>query len=382
MQIIVMSVCAYVFIRVYEYLYHRYWNHLLTLGISFSQDAAFEGDALFLTETLANKKLMPLAWLAVKFQISKHLLFDEQTRSVSDANYKNDLFSIMGRREITRRMRITCAKRGYYTINSANIVSYNLLFTEKVITDISFADKSAAGSRTRLLVYPKLLSQDDITQGGGDIEGLITARRFINPDYFELKGIREYAPMDNFKSVNTGASAKMGCLMVNIYGQTISKDVTIYLNLQPYAAYTDPALLEKAISLAASLAKLYIEQGTCVRVISGSLDIIEKDIIDTGAGSSVSHLYSIFASLARLDLNSQAAPIIDFLPKPAYYANENKIHILISTYKDEALCARHNELKTYYHNMYWIMPQTADTKTGAAADGIIKWETAQMVHNA
>jgi uncharacterized protein (DUF58 family) len=196
----------------------------------------------------------------------------------------------------------------------------------------------------------------------------------MNPDPFEFRGIREYRPSDDFKTINFAATAKSGELMVNMYEYTVSQEVVIFLNFEHYSSWVDHKLFEKTISLAASLAKLYVDESIPVKIVSGSPDVIDKSPVDTGSGSSLSHLASIYDALARLDLDSEARPIIEFLPDPVFSSNENKIHILISTYQNAALTKRFLELYKGFSNIYWLLPHTAGMQLDETNQNIIKWE--------
>lgn len=367
MPVISLIIILYLFIHITNVIYYKFWKRNLTLDIFFSSSEAFEGDKLYLTEILTNRKILPLPWVAVKFQISKYLLFADQNNfKISDDYYKNDLFSIMSYQKVTRKLDFICGKRGIYRIKSAELLSHNLLLTEKLISHVE--------SSTFLTVYPKLLNIDDLRLDSKRITGEILSKRFINPDPFEFRGIREYQAFDDFKSINFKATAKANELMVNMYEYTISKEIIILLNFEHYGSWIDYHLFEKTISLAATLANLYISESIPVKVISGSCDILDKSTVDTGSGSSMSHLYCIYEALARLDLDSEAVPIVDLMPHPVFSANEDKIHILISTYHGNNLTDAFNMLQEGFSNIYWLLPYTMDIKLDGIDKNVITWE--------
>ena len=59
-----------------------------------SRQGGSRSEQATLTEVIENRKLLPLAYLNVKFQVSRNLVFQNmENTSVSDFNYKNDVFS-------------------------------------------------------------------------------------------------------------------------------------------------------------------------------------------------------------------------------------------------------------------------------------------------
>lgn len=367
MAVLTLLTVLFLFISLSNLIYNKIWQKNLTFDLSFSSREAFEGDKLILTEVLINRKILPLPWVAIKFQVSKHLLFTEKSNyKITDYFYKNDIFSIMSYQKITRNLDFVCGKRGVYKIKSAELLSNNLMFTEKLVMHVENA--------AFLTVYPKLLSLAGLTTSFSKITGELIAKRHIIPDPFEFRGIREYQPFDDFKTINFKATAKANGLMVNMYEYTVSKEIIIYLNFDHYSQWIDISLFEKTISLAATLACYYIRESVPVRIISGSRDILDFNITDSGSGLSSSHLSRVYEALARLDLESPAEPILNLLPDTSFSSNENKVHILISTYYDSALINRFNELRLGFSNIYWLLPYIEGMKLDGVDENIIKWE--------
>lgn len=362
---LIIVVCGLIYII--NRIYAKYWSRDLSLSIRFSASKAFEGDSLYLSEEIVNRKWLPLPWIAVKFQISKNLLFEDETNNnISDDCYRNDLFSIMAYQKITRKLNFVCDKRGYYPIKSIDLLSTNLLLSKRYY---KFID-----ANTYLTVYPRPLNLQGLDFDSKKITGSIAARRFINPDPFEFKGVREYQPYDDFKTINFKASAKTNQWMVNMFDCTISKEIVILLNLEDYSSWSSMDLFEQSIRLAATLAEYYIREGIPCSLISGSRDITNKEPVSIESGQSVQHLFRIYEALARLDLTQSTASIIEYMPKDIFYQNENKTFILISTYHDQPLHQRYKELRRNYNNIYWILPKFYDTKISISDKTITYWE--------
>ena len=365
MSVIACAAVLYALLRLINFLYGVFWHRRLTLNLFFSEDAVFEGERVKLSEVLTNAKALPLPWVTVKFQVSRHLLFfGEKMLSVSDDCYKKDVFSVFSFQKITRVFDVKGEKRGFYFIKSAELISYNLLYNEKYVRP--------AGGKAALTVYPKLLNFHFSDMDGRVSAGEIVKRRFDHDDPFTFRSIREYCPLDPAKHINARASAKNARLMVNTFDAAVSKEVVVYLNLQKYAPYVSEAVFEKAISLAASLARFYLEQNVSVRLISGSYDCFALGALDSGFGTSKAHFFSILSALAKLDINN-TEKIADFLPNPPYRAHRNRLYILISTYADAELTAKFNGMKNARAAINWIMPHTRDMLAQNAPSAVFKW---------
>lgn len=283
-------------------LYRKHWKRKINLSLSFSEAYATEGDRLLLTEVVTNRKLLPLPWLAVKFQVSRNLLFDDRANArVSDDYYRNDLFNLPPYRRITRRLPFTCGKRGYYTVKSAELVSADILARERLATSASCA--------AVLTVYPRVVDIDAYLTAHKQFLGQILTKRFIQPDPFEFKGIREYQPYDSLRSVNFKATAHTGHWMVNIHDYTVTREIVLLLNMQPYNAFPDDALYEHTIRMAASLAAYYIGNAVPLSFVSNAITVRTAEVgsadengiwLDSGAGQR--HLTTVNEILARIDL--------------------------------------------------------------------------------
>lgn len=355
MSVAVLSIVVFFVVWLQKKLYKRLWAEKVSFMLSFSEKTAFEGDMLTLTETLINAKFLPLPVLAAKFQVSRNLVFtDFDNFQVSDDYYRNDMFSILMFQKIIRKLPFECAKRGYYTIKSADLVSSSLLMNDKLARHIE--------SDASLTVYPRLVDVDENIIPCQKIIGSVLARRLINPDPFEFKGIREYQPYDSFKSVNFKATAKANRLMVNVNDYTVSQEITLVLNLQKFGVWAGTDLFEHGIRLAASLAAYYIEEGIPLRMICNGCDIATGRSVSLGSGSGTGHLIQIYECLARVDLGLEVSPIADELLQDNWEREASRVVILISTYHEGDLQHVFEEIEQSGGEAYWIVPVFADMK--------------------
>ncbi|NLI61554.1 MAG: DUF58 domain-containing protein [Clostridiales bacterium] len=232
----------------------------------FSRSRVFEGERIEMIERISNRKLLPVAWLRIESKISEDLEFDKQSNlDIRHKQFHNSLFSLMPYTGINRRHKIRCKKRGCYRLNSATLTCGDL-FGFQDATRIYELD-------AELLVYPKLLPLDDIPFLSRSWMGDVAVRRWIVEDPFIYAGVREYSAGDPLNSINWKATARSGSLQVHKREYTADPRIMIYLNMDigedMWGPITEPQLIEKGISYAASIASHAIAQG-----------------IDTGFGSN------------------------------------------------------------------------------------------------
>ena len=153
----------------------------LNITVEISAQTAIEGEELVLTETLTNESWLPLPWVAVKFWVDGSLSFaDDPSKGVSQ--FRNDLFHILMHQKVRRRLKVTCAKRGYYTIQDLEITGWDILMEKKYIKKYP--------CEAQLTVYPSPLSVPETEDLCTQVNGQMRTRRPIYPDPFTFRGIR------------------------------------------------------------------------------------------------------------------------------------------------------------------------------------------------
>lgn len=105
MKILLLLAAAGLLYILQDLIYKTFWDKNLSVSIHFQDKAVLEGEQATLTEVIENRKLLPLAYLNVKFQVSRNLVFQNmENTSVSDFNYKNDVFSVLFHQRIRRTL--------------------------------------------------------------------------------------------------------------------------------------------------------------------------------------------------------------------------------------------------------------------------------------
>jgi len=325
-------------------VYRRLCLKNINAELRFAESAATEGDILTLSTVLSNAKWLPLPWVAVKFQVSRHLRFgDMDSAQISDDYYRNDLYNVLMYQRITRRFEFECNKRGYFPIKSLDVTCWDLLMDKKYV--------AAFECKASLTVCPSILPMPEIDELFTQIGGNIQTRRFIHPDPFTFRGIREYSPSDPLKAINFKASAKATDLMVNLWDYSVTRQVIILLNFQKQNVWHNESLDEWAIKIAASLSHRLTEMHVPVRLISDGIEVPE------GVGDT--HLKLLLEAFAHINLEQPpSVPFADILQHSFYQYHQEPEYWLISSYHGEELEAAYKKINGLGAKTLWILPHS------------------------
>ena len=353
MKILLLLAAAGLLYILQDLIYKTFWDKNLSVSIHFQDKAVLEGEQATLTEVIENRKLLPLAYLNVKFQVSRNLVFQNmENTSVSDFNYKNDVFSVLFHQRIRRTLVFSCQKRGYYEITQSDIISSNLLMTSEYISTLN--------QNTYLYVYP----------------------RYLNIDCLDVpfRGIRDYTSTDPMNSVNWTASARTGDLMVNVHDSTSSQEAIIILNLETETVWVYEQLHEIAIRLAASISYYFLNTGVPTRMICNGSDCITDQVAVIPTGSGLRHVNAIAEVLARIDLTRTVVSCTDQLHELTNkMANSTSapLYIMISNSMSNSLQDAFEQLIKTGSSAMWIAPLYEDMELRVRKVPnmeIIRWE--------
>lgn len=207
-----------------------------------------------LTEVITNRKKLPLPVLEVGFHTRKELVFrDTENTNVSDYVYKRDIFAVLGRQRITRKIPILCQKRGYYKVEEADITAFSLLYRKRY--------SQALTTNAAIYVYPAQVNVSETMTVCERMLGIMQCSRHLYEDPFTFRGIREYTTSDPMKTINWKASARTGGLMVNTFDSVMTQKVMLYLDVEDGGILKQEELVEESIALAASLIRKCMRQG-------------------------------------------------------------------------------------------------------------------------
>ena len=380
MIIVVMLLGAAVVYMVLRRIYSRLWYKNLTLEIAFSKKHVICGESVQLIEVVTNKKRLPLPYINVKFQVNRALKFEdgEENSVVSDMTYRNDVFSLMMYQRVTRNIPVKCGRRGVYSLERADMTSSGLF-----MNDINLIGTK---QHAHITVFPRSADTQKLSVLYSKVTGAVEKNKYLNPDIFAFRGIRDYDTSDTMNTINWKASAGNGQLMVNQYQETMCQSVCILLNLEPEGMLKDEVLLEESISIASGLAQNLIEQRVQVSLVSNGVDYIENDSVCVDEGMGQAHLNAVNTALARIDLSKQPKSFADMLldlkrgagaaKNRALSEKQDVLFVMISQSRRRDVQLAFDSLTGKNSMCVWILPfyREQETALDYTCASLVEWE--------
>jgi uncharacterized protein (DUF58 family) len=278
------------------------WNRFALRAIEYdrhcSESRAFAGEMVDLTVSLTNRKFLPLAWVHVEDQVPLKLPFLNGRISPTAQPKVGVLTHLTATRWFERvnwRYQVHCKYRGFYFLGPANVRSGDIfgLFTSAL----------AIKPLTRLIVYPRLL---DLAELGIPSKSPFGERRgppTIFEDPSRNVGVRDYHPEDPFKRIHWKATARRSQLQVRVLESSIVPHLAVFLCVNTFEKHwhgTDTALLERMVSVAASIADHATKQKYAVGLIANGSVPHSDQSIKVMPGRDPNQLLKILEALAAI----------------------------------------------------------------------------------
>ena len=321
----------------------------MSARLAFLRESATEGEECQLLQQVENRKALPLPMLKVKFQLSRKLKFgDEGDSAVTDRYYRNDILSLGPNQRVTRKITFLCSSRGYYRINGMDLVCSDPLMTREMVREVE--------GKSILYVYPRPAYSMELMAAVRKLNGEILAKRHMLEDPFEYRGIREYAPFDEMKTINWKATARMDSLMVNMKGYTSLRAVRIFLNLDDNGILQYEELLELCIRVAVRLIMELLGQGMRVSVYCNGKDCLTGEAMVLQPGAGAGHMESVNRSFARLNLEEKAWPFAETFEKELNEDGRDTATVFVSVDRSEVFQEQIGRFAAAGVDFSWFCP--------------------------
>lgn len=240
-----------------------WWKDNALIGVDyerqFDRTRVFPDEPIRLTLTVNNNKPLPLTWLQFNDRLPTTPAEEGKMAEVIGDTLGHytlqNSFSISGYGQLTRHATLTFKKRGYYPVGPVTYKSGDLFTLFTIERDFDY--------RQNLVVYPKIWPLTELGFPAKEPFGELKIAHSLFTDPIKTRGIRDYHPQDRWRDVHWKATARRGSLQTKIYEPSTSMTMVVFLNVATFAQHWmgfDPDLLERAISVAGSIASYGTEQ--------------------------------------------------------------------------------------------------------------------------
>jgi uncharacterized protein (DUF58 family) len=279
------------------------WKNLSLWGVSYERHydrtRAFPGEAIQMDITIQNDKRLPLTWLRFRDQMPVPPDHNDSSLSLSGELVGNfvlqSVYSMQSRERINRTAILRFPVRGFYRIGPVSYESGDIftLFTRE--REHKYIDT--------LVVYPQIWPLEELGLPPKEPFGEVKVRHSLFTDPIRTRGIRDYHPQDRFRDVHWKASARRGQLQTKVYDPSTGMTMVVFLNVSTFARHWmgfDPDLLERSISVAASICNYGVQQGWGVGLFANGAVPNSDQPIRVQPGRSPDQLSNALEALAAV----------------------------------------------------------------------------------
>jgi len=301
-----------------------WWRDHVLQGIDYQRrfhfTRGFPSEKIELNLKVENRKLLPVSWLRVVDPWPRAVAPEDENllapSHASDQGYLVNLFSLRWFERARRTYSLLLWKRGVYPVGPARLESGDLFGI--------YQKSTSAGKIEKITVFPDLLPIPELDLPAESPFGERKSRRRLFEDTNRPMGIREYHPEDSFRRIHWPATARTGELQVKVYQPTSAQVMVVCLNVSTYARYWEgvyPDLLERLVSVAATLAYRGMENGYRVGLLSnGCLSNSDQPfrISPGGSRQQLAHILETLAGVTSITMAPFERFLLHEVPKVPY----------------------------------------------------------------
>ncbi len=248
----------------------RFWSRHVLDNLTYERDIpenrAFAGENVRLTLRVANDKALPVPWLEVRDPVPENAILDEKHQTPgSFPGYVTLVRSthLSWYERVSWPLEFQSPARGYYKLGPARIHSGDIFGFFPVDRDDAKSDG--------IIIYPKTYDLPELGLPPERPFGERRGRDRIFEDPSRIAGLRDYRPGDPMKRIDWKASARRQSLQSKVYEPSGTLHMLIAINVNTLAHSWEgyvPELLERLLSVAASVARYGFEQGYAIGLIA------------------------------------------------------------------------------------------------------------------
>ncbi|MCC7358158.1 MAG: DUF58 domain-containing protein [Anaerolineales bacterium] len=278
------------------------WGRYCLAGVSYRRQ--FEADRLFCGEQvqlwveIVNAKPLPLAWLKVEDEFPEDFAVERTELSSASKDHRRTLTNLLSLRwyeRVRRRYRLTAQRRGAYEFGPARLASGDIF---------GFQTRLREQTETHtLLVYPRLVTVEELRLRLARPAGEEAATRRIVEDPLRLAGVRDYSPGDSIRHIHWKSTAHQGRLQTKVFEPGASQHLIVCVNGQTLEHAYEGVLgahFETVLMAAASLANAALDRCQPVGLFTNNSARDASHRVRLPATRHATQLTRILETLAQL----------------------------------------------------------------------------------
>lgn len=283
------------------YAVSTWWKENALIGVeyrrTFDRTRVFPEEPIRMTLHVANRKPLPLTWLRFDDQLpGAPLESGEIGEIIGETHGKyvlQTIYSLNGYGSATRTFTFSFPRRGYYQLGPLSYRSGDIFTLFTIQKEYDY--------QSRIVVYPQVWPLEALGMPAKEPFGELNVQRSLFTDPIRTQGIRDYHPRDRFRDIHWKASARRGELQTKVYDPSTGMTLVVFLNVATMRRHWmgfNPKQLERAVSVAASVANFGVEQKWAVGLyVNGSVPRSDQPI-RVPPGRSPDQLSHILEALA------------------------------------------------------------------------------------
>lgn len=264
-----------------------------------SEHRLFVGETAVLTIRLANRKGFPVPWIEVREQLPRDLTVIRGKTIVGGTPGVSILQrnTALGRHDrLEWPVELQATRRGYYRIGPTKLTSGDIFgFFERELVP--------AIPATAIVVYPQTYALPELGLDSARPFGELRGGNRIYEDPSRVVGVRDYQPGDPMKRIDWNATARVQRLQSRLYEPSRAQAIVVALNVGTFARSwqgSDPVVLERGVSVAASVARWAYEADLEVGLIANGAFPGQGRPIRLGVGRHPDRLNRALEALAAI----------------------------------------------------------------------------------